>query len=156
MKTFPILLLILVLSTSCVRRDVPPPVVMDFSSLTFTGIYQLPKTSMPVQGALKHEHGMLKLVLMAQQGILLGYGTLDPVTGKTRILFTRSSSVSTLVRKTGDALADILPLLSLRQNGQAPFPLVDFPANWEYQQSRKLFLYHDAEKELSIFLEHIR
>lgn len=156
MKTFPLLLLILMLSTSCVRNDVHLPVALNFSTLTFTGIYRLSEASLPAQGALKYEHGALKLVLMAQQGILLGYGILDHTTGKTRILFARSSSVNTLVKKTGDALAEILPILSFHRNGQNSFSSVDFPANWEYLESRKLLLYHDAEKELSIFLEHIR
>lgn len=155
MKTF-LLILLLTLSLSCARRDVTPPLVIDFSSLTFTGAYRLSGAVMPVQGALKHERGTLKIALMAQHGVLLGYGTLDPLRGKTRVLFARVPSARALVEDAGADIAAILPFLPLRHKGQESLSRIDFPPNWEYQQKRVLFLYRDAEKTLSIPLERIR
>ncbi|WP_298067761.1 hypothetical protein [uncultured Mailhella sp.] len=154
MKTFWLLLLLLALPLSC-SRNAALPADPGFSFLTFAGTALHPDAALPIQGALKWENGTLKIVLMAQQGILLGCGVLDAGTGKVRVLFSRRPFAGSLLKKTGAELAAVLPCLKAIRSGQDA-SRIDFPANWEYQKKLGVFFHHDAEKELSLALENIQ
>lgn len=87
-----------------------PLKVPDFSTVYFTGNAMVSKMPMPIQGAFTKRDSELKFVLTAQQGVLLGYGKINPENGDVDVLFSQSGTKK-LLEKTGESLVDLLPLL---------------------------------------------
>lgn len=102
---------------------------------------------MPLQGALTRRQGELKFVLAARQGVVLGYGTIDPGDGDVDILFSQSHGSKKLLESAGDALVGLIPELGkshIAANGWTSDP-----------NSHKIF-YKNRILELSAYLDDAR
>lgn len=91
---------------ACVKPS--PFSVPDFSTLEFTGIAYSGKLPIPLQGVLIQKEGLLKYVIAARQGVVLGYGSINPATGLNKIEFSQSSGTKKLLEITADALIELM------------------------------------------------
>lgn len=152
MKFFSVLLaLVMAFSSACARPGPPaPPREWRFSALRFSGNALLDSSALPVQGALTRGDGALKFVVMAQTGVLLGHGWLEPGAGEARVAFSRSMAAKKLTLAIGRALETLLSLapgLSARPPGPSDIPP---PGEWTFERDKDGFAYHNAR--LSIFI----
>lgn len=127
---------------ACIGQPVHVP---DFSTLNFTGSALSAQMSMPLQGVLTNRKGKLKFMVAAAQGVVLGYGTIDPKDSSVGIVFSRSGAVSSLLEKTGEALIELFPMIdgNLASSG-----------GWRNVENLKEMVYTSPHLELTAHLEN--
>lgn len=127
---------------ACIGQPVHVP---DFSTLNFTGSALSAQMSMPLQGVLTNRKGKLKFMVAAAQGVVLGYGTIDPKDCSVGIVFSRSGAVSCLLEKTGEALIELFPMIdgNLASSG-----------GWRNVENLREMVYTSPHLELTAHLEN--
>lgn len=110
MTRFLSLLIAALLLCACANRG--PVKLPEFSEIHFTGEAKSGNLPVPVQGALTRRGDGLKFVVAARQGVVLGYGSINPDTGAIDIKFAQSFTVKRLVNLVGEALIELLPALA--------------------------------------------
>lgn len=103
------LLLLIFAITACTKAV--PFTVPQFSSFEFTGNAYSSELPMPIQGALTNKDNALKFVVAARQGVMLGYGSINPRTGRADIIFAQSTGLKKLLQAMGDSLIDLMVML---------------------------------------------
>lgn len=103
------LLLFIFFITACTKAV--PFSVPQFSSFEFTGNVYSSELPMPIQGALTNKDNVLKFVVAARQGVVLGYGFINPETGKADIIFAQSTGLKKLLKIMGDSLINLMIML---------------------------------------------
>lgn len=154
--SYPVLLLV-IFFTACMRNEqIASKKELNFSVLHFNGNVIVDSTTLPVQGVLTQKDGKIKLAIMAQQGILLGYGWLDISTGEIQTTFFRSPIAKRLIQRTGCALVVLLPVIAQWYTEQENHSLIELPQKWEFKYDKCGFIYHDTYGTIFVPLESIQ
>lgn len=110
MKHICLSLFMALILAACVKNG--PFKVPPFASFEFTGNAYSSDLPMPIQGVLTQRDGSLKFVVAARQGVVLGYGTINPADGSTDIAFSQSSGTRKLLEMAADALIELMKLVN--------------------------------------------
>lgn len=126
---------------ACMRPSVHIPA---FSTLNFTGNARSERMTMPLQGVLTNRDGKLKFVVAAVQGVVLGYGTINPEDSTVKIIFSRSGVVRNLLETIGEALLKLFPMIAgnLQSSG-----------GWRNLENLRVMVYSSPHLELTVRLE---
>lgn len=138
MKNICLFLFLVFILAACVKNG--PFKVPPFTSFEFTGNVQSSGLPMPVQGVLTQRNGSLKFVVAARQGVVLGYGTINPSKGTTDIAFSQSSGIKKLLEITSDALIELLKLVNEGKSSSK---------HWIIEDNGKRMIYKGPHLELT-------
>ena len=142
MKTF-LLLLLLSLLAACGRPHVPLSWSCGTDRLDFTGIVHASRADIPIQGALQKHGQEIRYAVIIQNGILLGTGRIDPVSGRASAV-QHARGASPVVTRIGKALALFLDCSSGHHDAACPWKRIDKHSH-----------FHDKRLEIIIPLQDI-
>lgn len=138
MKNICFSLCLIFILVACVKNG--PIKVPPFTSFEFTGNAQSSNLPMPIQGVLTQRNGILKFVVAARQGVVLGYGTINPSDGSADIAFSQSSGIKKLLEITSDALIELMKLVNEGKSSSE---------HWIIEDNGKKMLYKGPHLELT-------
>ncbi|MDO5536954.1 MAG: hypothetical protein Q4F72_05460 [Desulfovibrionaceae bacterium] len=127
---------------------------LDFSVIPFSGQMRLGAGELPVQGVLNRRPSAaggdeFRLALMAQQGVLLAHGRLDPATGAVRTDLARAPGAERLLSALGALLREALPALGRLRRAES-LSQADLPAGWRLDQTSGALAYSGDIGEISL------